>query len=117
MPESISKAQQLCHEQLAAGRSKAWIASEISHQDGNYSRTSVSLYLAGKYPGGVKNIEAAIIRRFDRRICPHDQQEKKVEQCIRIVQRGRPLGFRDAEELWLACQSCPHKPTQGGESK
>ncbi len=100
-----NKALQLLQAQLDAGRSRSWIASQIG-----YSRPALSLYLLGRYPADAKAIEAAVIKRFEIRICPHDQQEKLPQQCQRIALRPRPQGFPDAEYLWLACQTCPHKP-------
>lgn len=79
------------------------------------SRTQVSLVLNGKY-ASPKKIAALVLAAFDRRICPHDQQEKQPDQCKRIALRPRPHGFPDAETLWLCCQTCPHKPVTGGQS-
>lgn len=111
--QPISKAMQLCHDQLRAGKTRAWIASEVG-----YGASHIRRYLLGHYTGcAMKKLEDAIVKRFDRRICPHDGQEKQPVQCQRVAFRTRPYGFPDAETLWLACQTCPHKPTkQGAES-
>lgn len=101
----MSKALELAFAQIGAGKSRQKIADEIG-----YSRPAVSRYLSGTYGEGVVQIEAAILKRYDRRICPHDGEEKKPEQCRRVALRPRPAGFPDAETLWLACQTCQHKP-------
>lgn len=101
----MNLARQLINEQLAAGKSQTAIAAEVG-----YSRPAISQYLAGDYGAAVGKIEAAIVRRYDRRICPDDGQEKTPEHCARIALRPRPYGFPDAETLWLSCQGCPHKP-------
>lgn len=105
MADQVSKAMQLCLDQLAAGRSRAWIGRELG-----YGSCHIRRYMLGHYEGRAADLEKKIIARFERRICPHDGQEKPLAQCQRIVMRGRPHGFPDAETLWLACQSCPHKP-------
>ena len=101
----MTHARQLIDEQIQAGKSQTAIAAEIG-----YSRPAISQYLAGDYGAAVRKIEAAIVRRYDRRICPDDGQEKTPEHCARIALRPRPYGFPDAENLWVTCQSCPHKP-------
>lgn len=106
--KSISKALQLCLDQLHAGRTRAWIAKEIG-----CGASHIRRYMLGHYEGKAAALETKIVARFDRRICPHDGQEKQPVQCQRVALRGRPHGFPDAENLWLACQACPHKPKEG----
>lgn len=101
----VSKAMQLCLDQLAAGRTRAWIAGQVG-----YGAAHIRRYLLGHYAGRAAKLEEAIVKRFERRICPHDGEEKQPQQCQRIVLRPRPHGFPDAEALWVVCQSCPHKP-------
>lgn len=98
-------ARELIDLQLKAGKTKKEIAETIG-----YSRPAVSLYIAGKYQASVAEIEAAIVKAYDQRTCPHDGEEKTPAYCRRVALRARPFGFPDAETLWLACQSCPHKP-------
>jgi hypothetical protein len=109
----VSKAMQLCLDKLRAGRTRAWIAAEVG-----YGAAHIRRYMLGHYEGqACKKLEEAIVARFDHRICPHDGQEKQPTQCQRIALRGRPHGFPDAENLWLACQACPHKPIKEGSAK
>lgn len=111
--QPITKAKQLCLDQLKAGKTRTWIAGEVG-----YGASHIRRYMLGHYDGQDNTrLENAIVARFERRICPHDGQEKKPEQCQRIALRGRPHGFPDAENLWLACQQCPHKPIKEGGSK
>lgn len=113
MSDTPTKAMQICLDQIRAGKTRAWIGKEIG-----VSRPHVSRYLLGHYEDeGAAKIEAALIKRFDRRICPHDGEEKQPAQCLRIVLRPRPHGFPDAESLWVCCQICPHKPTPPEASK
>lgn len=111
---AVTKAMQLVIDQLRAGKTRAWIAAEI----GGFGASHVRRYVLGHYAGKAnKNIEAAIIKRFDRRICPYDGTEKQPIQCERTALRGRPHGFPDAENLWLTCQTCPHSPKAGKTTK
>lgn len=90
---------------VAAGKTRQQIALEIG-----YSRPAVSRYLSGSYGAGVEDLEAALLKRYERRLCPCDGEEKPPAQCRRIALRPRPHGFPDAETHWIACQTCPHKP-------
>jgi len=111
--EAISKAMQLCLDQLRAGNTRAWIARQVG-----YGSSHIRRYMLGHYEGkAAKNIEDAIVKRFDRRICPHDNEEKLPAHCQRIALRPRPHGFPDAETLWQACQACPHKPNSEVSTK
>lgn len=105
----VTKAMQLCLDQLRAGKTRAWIAGEIG-----VSACHIRRYVLGHYAGKAKKIEEAIVKRFDRRICPHDGTEKQPIQCERTALRPRPHGFPDAENLWLTCQTCTHCPTKKG---
>ncbi len=106
LSKAPSKARNLVLKKLADGVTKAQIAREIG-----YGPSAVSLYVSGSYIASVDKIEAAILRAYDRRICPQDGQEKAPRQCLRIALAPRPHGFPDADSLWQACQSCPHKPS------
>jgi DNA transposition AAA+ family ATPase len=108
----MSKAMALLQEKIAGGQTRAAIGLDIG-----YSHTAVSLYLNGKYGAQVAKLEAAILRIYDRRICPEDGMEKRPVQCQRIALAPRPHGFPDAEALWHTCQTCPHKPTTEPEGK
>lgn len=105
----VTKAMQLVLDQLRAGKTRAWIAGEIG-----VSACHIRRYVLGHYAGKAKKIEEAIVKRFDRRICPYDGTEKQPIQCERTALRGRPHGFPDAENLWLTCQTCAHRPIKKG---
>lgn len=84
-------------ERLGAGCSRSLLARVLSPNDA----CTMSDKLA-----------TAVIKAYDRRICPHDGAEKTPQHC-RVALRPRPYGFPDAETLWLCCQGCPHKPVSG----
>lgn len=83
------------------------IAAEIG-----YSRTAISLYLAGKYGAGLDKLEAAIYAKYQVRICPHTGAEKHPSECNRLANRPRPYGWPESEAIWISCQTCAYKPAQ-----
>ena len=101
----MSKAMAIVLEKLSGGMTKAAIAKAIG-----YSPPALSRYVSESYGAGVEKLENAILKTYDRRICPEDGQEKLPTQCQRIALAPRPHGFPDAESLWQTCQTCPHKP-------
>lgn len=103
----MSHARELLATQIANGKTHTAIAREIG-----YSRPAVSRYVDGSYGAEVRRIEEAIVKAYDRRICPHDGEEKQPQHCRRVAFRPRPWGFPDAEALWIACQGCPHRPDE-----
>lgn len=86
---------------------RAAVALEIG-----YSRTAISLYMAGKYGAGAEKLEAAILARYDLYPCPHTGQEVSGPDCNRRASSPRPFGGRAKEANWLACQSCQHNKKQ-----
>lgn len=104
-----SAAMQIVLGKLAKGVTKAAIAADIG-----YSPPAVSRYVSESYGAGVEKIEAAIVKAYDRRICPEDGEQKAPSRCRQIAYGPQPHGFPDAEARWRACQTCPHKPTPTG---
>lgn len=92
----------LCCAAVSAS-SRAAVALEI-----DYSRTTISMYLAGKYGAGVEKLEAAIRARYDRYRCHHTGQEISGPDCTRRASAPRPFGGRAKAAKWLVCQSCQH---------
>lgn len=102
----MSHAYRLLSAQRAAGKTLQAIADEIG-----YSRTAVSLYANGKYDKGARQIEAALTRVYDRRLCPHLDEEVEPELCVRKALAPKPFGGTARLVWWQCCQTCPHKPT------
>lgn len=74
-----------------------------------YSRPALSRYVNGSY-GGAAALEAAILKRYDRRTCPHTLDDIAVEVCRRRAFAPQPFGGQARLAQWSACQICPHKP-------
>lgn len=74
----------------------------------DYSRPALSRYLDRTYGADPAKLEAAIIARYDRYACPHNEQEISSPDCHRRATAPRPFGGRAKEAHWLACQTCQH---------
>lgn len=107
-------ARAIVEEQLRRNVTITSIAETIG-----YSRTAVSLYLAGTYPSkSAQRIEAAILNAYcDRVVCPHLGCDIAADDCRSF--RERPLPQSDAIELrhWLSCQRCALNPAFRDEEK
>ncbi|MCW3479709.1 XRE family transcriptional regulator [Neisseriaceae bacterium JH1-16] len=74
-----------------------------------YSRTSISLVLAGRYPGGTERIAAAVLAELDGWTCPHLQQPIKAEACQEIAFGPAPTHHPMKLTHWRACQNCSNR--------
>lgn len=108
----MSRALELCFAQLGLGKSRQQIADAIG-----YSRPAVSLFMGGNYGANVKDIEAAILKTFDRRECPHTAELVDPATCHKKALSPKPFGGATRLAWWSACQSCPHKPEAKGVQK
>jgi len=73
-----------------------------------YSRTSISLALAGKYPGRTDKLAAKVLATLGHRVCPHLGREVTPGECADNGDR-MPTSSPAALRLWRACQTCPHR--------
>lgn len=101
----MSRALEITFEQVAAGKSRQQIAIEIG-----YSRPAVSRFMSGTYGTGLDKIEAAILKAYDKRDCPHTGEAIASENCRKKAIRPKPFGGSARQIWWMACQTCPHKP-------
>lgn len=73
-----------------------------------YSRPSVSLALAERYPGGTAKIAAAVLSKLQTVDCPFLGQQIKGAECKENAQRSMPTGNPQQLNFWRACQRCTH---------
>lgn len=104
----MNRALELLRAQLAAKKSLTLIGEEIG-----YSRTAVSLYRDGKYDRDSSRLEAALLRTYDTRQCPHLGEEVTPDVCVRKALSPKPFGGAARRAWWNACQRCPHHPEPG----
>ncbi len=77
-----------------------------------YSRTSVSLALAGKYPGQTDKLAEAVRAALGTLVCPHLELSVTPADCAVNASGPAPTSSPEALRLWRACQACPHNPQQ-----
>lgn len=103
---SESLAFRVCQEEVKKAGSIAPVAAKIG-----YKRSSLNLYLLGKYPAkSVKAIENKIITTFtDNIFCPFAEEIISKEKCESTNRKGinttNPVFFK----LHQYCKSCPVK--------
>jgi len=74
-----------------------------------YSRTSVSLALAGKYPGGTDKLAAKVLETLGEVDCPHLGLPVTPDKCASGAAK-MPTSSPAALRLWRTCQDCPYNP-------
>lgn len=75
-----------------------------------YSRTSISLVLAGRYPGQTGRIEASVIKVLERLACPHLGKDIPDSECRSMAFGPAPTHHPVKLGHWRACQRCPNRP-------
>lgn len=75
-----------------------------------YSRTSISLVLAGKYPGATGRIASRVLARLDKQSCPHLGEQISTASCREIALATAPTHHPLKLGHWRACQRCPKRP-------
>lgn len=103
----MSKAMELVFQQIAAGKTKQQISLDIGK-----SRPAVSRYMSGTYGAGVAQIEAAILKAYDRRDCPYTGGSVDPETCRKKAAGPKPFGGTARLIWWQTCQTCPHAPKE-----
>ena len=80
----------------------------------NVSRTTVSLVLAGKYPGKTDRVAARVIDVFGQVKCTHTGQPIVLTVCVSYANRSAPLNNPFEMTHWRTCRKCEFRPVKGG---
>lgn len=75
----------------------------------DYSRTTISLVLDGKYNGSTVHIEKKVMDVFGKVTCPHLGYDITRADCISYCATQAPIQNPSRMRHWRACQSCEHK--------
>ncbi|MYM80563.1 XRE family transcriptional regulator [Duganella sp. FT50W] len=78
----------------------------------NYSRTSVSLALAGKYTGDLAKMEREVLAVLELPMsiaCPYLALKLPTAMCHDFSTRRAPTHNPVAMQHWRACQQCQYK--------
>lgn len=104
----LNNAREIVLGLLKNGMTKTAIGKEI-----NYDRATVSRWINEPDYNGA-HIEAAVLARYNRFVCPHLKKEITPVECIAFATRAVPTSNTREVRHWKTCQTCPHKPQQPG---
>ncbi|MFG1409482.1 hypothetical protein V5G24_00080 [Xanthobacter sp. VTT E-85241] len=86
----------------------------VAHALG-YSRSAISMALAGKYVGGTARLRARILEVLVHQVqCPHLGEPIAPSACRDLRERPMSTANRDAIKQWQACRMCAHGCGAGG---
>ena len=71
-----------------------------------YSRTAISLLLAGKYAKDTSRLEAAVRGRLTSVACPYMEAAISGADCIQNQGRTEPAAGSEEYWHWRACKAC-----------
>ena len=104
-----ARAVSLAQEAIAAdSRGMAGVAERLG-----ISRTTLSLYMADKYPANAAKIERVLLSLVDEVECPALGGElvNRNLLCASYAAFGEPPTHNPMRhQHWQHCQTCPHKP-------
>lgn len=76
-----------------------------------YSRTSISLVLAGKYPGKTDRIAEAVMDKLVTAVdCPYLGESLPAEVCRQHATGPAPTHNPLKLAHWRTCRQCPQQP-------
>lgn len=82
-----------------------------------YSRTTVSLVIAGKYPGETDKVEVRVLERLGSVECPATaMQAMPYAECQMMRTREAPTHNPMQMRFWRQCQSCSNNPNRHADS-
>lgn len=77
-----------------------------------YSRTTISLVMAGKYPGKPERIAAAVLAQLEPVLtvdCPYLGVAIEPQQCNQHAGQRAPTHNPQKMLHWRACRQCPNR--------
>ncbi|NHR06496.1 XRE family transcriptional regulator [Chromobacterium haemolyticum] len=77
----------------------------------NYSRTTISLVLAGKYGGRVDLVQNAVQTELGTVACPFSGQTIARDVCATISTEPIPTHNPSKLANWQHCRHCPNRST------
>lgn len=85
-------------------------------QELNYSITTLSLIINGKYVGKTDRFRDAILKHNNTVDCPYQNKLLKMSECCALSSAPAPTHNPMKMQQWRACQSCPNNPKCGEKS-
>ncbi|MFB9160177.1 helix-turn-helix domain-containing protein [Chromobacterium violaceum] len=74
-----------------------------------YSRTTVSLVLAGKYPGQTERVAEVVLHTLGRVACPYLGRDLTPDECKAQSTSQAPTHNPLKLAHWRACQQCQNR--------
>lgn len=78
-----------------------------------YSRTTISLVMAGKYPVSVTEIARAVEKKLGVVVCKYNEANITPTECRNTASAPAPTHNPSKMALWSACQNCPNNKKGG----
>lgn len=94
-------------QQRVAQSSTRAVADELQ-----YSTTSISLILNGKYQGKPDRVAQKVLQQYAKVHCPFSGQTIALHQCQSTAHGKAPTHNPMKMQQWRACQSCPKRPKE-----
>lgn len=108
MTPDLSNWRALFDQALAAvDGNRAVVAEQL-----DLSRTIVSLVAANKYHARTDAFARRVVEVYGGFECPHLGTRISGVACKAYALRSAPTSSAREARHWLACQTCPHKPTE-----
>lgn len=108
-PAELDAALVLLRERVAATSIAA------AARDLDYSRSAVSMVLAGTYLGSPEHLARRVLQRFAGTVeCPHLSAPISGQSCADHRTRPMPTGSARSFRHWQACRTCAFNPDTGG---
>lgn len=94
-------------EQIAS-KSMSVVAAEL-----NYSKTTLSLIVNGKYAGKTtERVREKVLMTYDVVACPYQNQMIAMSECVALATMSAPTHNPIKMQQWRACQNCPKRPKE-----
>lgn len=76
-----------------------------------YSRTAISLVLAGKYPGSASKVAQRVVEILGTVYCPSQGEVIAYRSCELMRLREAPTHNPQLMRHWRCCQTCTNNPS------
>lgn len=76
----------------------------------DYSRATVSLVIAGKYPGETGKVAQRVLEVLGKVDCPASQNQLPYAECQLMRTREAPTHNPMQMRWWRQCQTCSNNP-------
>ncbi|WLT30757.1 hypothetical protein [Geothrix sp. PMB-07] len=83
----------------------------------DYSKTTISLVLNGKYNSDTSHLETAVLKAYGTVLCPFEERSLSASDCQNWQSSEAPTSSAWSLRHWAACQSCIHNTNPKGANR